>query len=347
MHTSARHQYKTLIAEAFVFLCFVAQPPLYIYLYLKFFCLPLVQIVCNQSLEKFQCGFCFCLCFIYTIYWAISYNWPNRGGINSPWFRKLALWKWASLGRKFGHISERNGQVSVYLPRNVNYLAGYHPHGIFSGGSMIAYGNDTVGFSRAFPGIRIHVTTLKLQFTVPIYRDFCMLGGAVSVGRESLLYILDKAKTGKSGNMVAVSVGGAREALESRPGNYNLVLNQRRGFFRLALETGSYLVPSIGFGETNGYDQVANPEGSRLRKLQNWFTRVSTVAPVLFYSTRIIPYRRPIAVVIGRPIMCKRIPNPTDEEVNKLREEYKQQLVQIFNKYHPLYDPTADEIRFI
>lgn len=45
------------------------------------------------------------------------------------------------------------------------------------------------------------------------------------------------------------------------------------------------------------YDQVANPKGSRLRKLQDWFTRAFTLAPALFYSTRVIPYRRPINVV--------------------------------------------------
>ncbi|KAM7539175.1 hypothetical protein Aperf_G00000051539 [Anoplocephala perfoliata] len=356
------YQYKTLFATVCTFLCFTAQPLLAIYLYIKFFLFPLVLIAYTQSFESVQCGFCFSLGIIYTIYWIISYKWPIRGGIDSRWFREWALWRWTAeyfpaklvvsdemkaWGKKYGRVSQKNGQLSVYLPTNVNYLAGYHPHGPLSTGSMATYGNDSLGFSRTFPGIRRHIATLNLQFAIPIYRDYCMLGGGVSVSREGLLYLLDKDTTGKSGNMVAVSVGGAREALESRPGNYNLVLSQRRGFFRLALETGSYLVPSIGFGETNMYDQVANPESSVLRKLQVWFTRIFTVAPTLYYSTRIIPYRRPIFVVVGRPIMCKRIANPTGEEVNQLREEYKGQLVQMFNKYRPLYDPTADDIRFI
>ncbi|KAM7536291.1 hypothetical protein Aperf_G00000082535 [Anoplocephala perfoliata] len=162
-----------------------------------------------------------------------------------------------------------------------------------------------------------------------------------------MLYLLDKESTGISGHLVGVAVGGAREALESRPGTYVILLSRRRGFFRIALKTGAYLVPTIGFGETNIYDQVTNPEGSTLRKLQNWITRISKVAPTLFYSNRIIPYRRPITVVVGSPIVCKRIPSPGEEEVDKLMEKYKEQLVQIFNKYRPLYDPNADDIRFI
>lgn len=52
------------------------------------------------------------------------------------------------------------------------------------------------------------------------------------------------------------------------------------------------------------------------------------------------------AFSVGRPIVCERIPNPTDEQVDKLREQYKEALVQMFNRYRPLYDPTAEDIRF-
>ena len=58
------------------------------------------------------------------------------------------------------------------------------------------------------------------------------------MSRESLEYLLDKEATDNTGNMVAVSVGGAVEALESRPGHYVLMLSRRRGFFRVALRTG-------------------------------------------------------------------------------------------------------------
>ncbi|KAM7535975.1 hypothetical protein Aperf_G00000095366 [Anoplocephala perfoliata] len=119
----------------------------------------------------------------------------------------------------------------------------------------------------------------------------------VSVSRESLNNLLDASIRGESGNLVAVLVGGAREALESRPGHYVFVLSRRQGFFRIALKTGSYLVPTIGFGEPNMFDQVDNPKGSRLRKLQDWLSGMFVMSFPLFYSTRLIPYRRPLTIV--------------------------------------------------
>ncbi|KAM7539124.1 hypothetical protein Aperf_G00000055966 [Anoplocephala perfoliata] len=154
----------------------------------------------------------------------------------------------------------------------------------------------------------------------------------VSVSRESLFYLLDKNTTGTSGNLVGMVPGGTREILEARPGHYVFMLSRRPGFFRTALQTGSYLVPSIGFGETNIFDQ-------------NWLMPILPFLPT--YSRYYIPYRRPITVVIGRPIMCEQTPNPSDQQVNELREEYKQELIQMFKKYRPLYDPTAEDIRFI
>ncbi|KAM7536252.1 hypothetical protein Aperf_G00000082713 [Anoplocephala perfoliata] len=60
------------------------------------------------------------------------------------------------------------------------------------------------------------------------------------------------------------------------------------------------------------------------------------------------PFIRDYAMsFVGRPIECKRIRNPTVEEVDRLREEYKQQLAQLFNKYRRLYDPSAEDIQFI
>ncbi|KAH9284887.1 2-acylglycerol O-acyltransferase 2 [Echinococcus granulosus] len=276
------------------------------------------------------------------------------------WITRLALWKWVTqyfparlvVSKELERWAREQGQevgeegAAIQLPTSVNYLLGYHPHGPVAMGMLMAYGNDLLNFSKVFPDIKTHIATLNVHYKVPFYREYAMLGGGVSVSQESLIYLLDKEVTGRTGNLVAVSVGGAIEALESRPGHYVLMLSRRRGFFRIALRTGAYLIPSIGFGETSMYDQVANPTGSALRKLQDWFTHTFTLAPPLFYSTRVIPYRKPLTVVVGRPIICRRVPHPTDEEIDNLREQYKQQLREIFNRYRPLYDPTAEDIRF-
>ncbi|VDK30354.1 unnamed protein product [Dibothriocephalus latus] len=188
-----------------------------------------------------------------------------------------------------------------------------------------------------------------------------LLEGTVSVAKESLTYLLDPEVGSTTGNLVVVPVGGAREALESRPAKYVIELSRRFGFFKIALTTGCHLIPCLGFGETRMFDQVSNPPGSRLRQLQEWFTTKVTLSPPLLYSTSILPYRFPlnivrklrihhwicVSLVLGRPILCTKNADPSEEDVSDLRELYREALVDLFNQYRPLYDPTAHDIEFI
>ena len=55
------------------------------------------------------------------------------------------------------------------------------------------------------------------------------------VTRESCGYILTKKGPG---NSIAIVVGGAAEALDAHPGSFALTLNKKKGFIKLALQTG-------------------------------------------------------------------------------------------------------------
>ena len=59
--------------------------------------------------------------------------------------------------------------------------------------------------------------------------------GVCDVTKESIQWIL--TKQGK-GNAAIIVVGGAEEALEARPGNYNLKLKNRKGFIKMAIKNG-------------------------------------------------------------------------------------------------------------
>lgn len=60
----------------------------------------------------------------------------------------------------------------------------------------------------------------------------------------------------------------------------------------------------FSFGENEIYDQVANPEGSLIRRFQNALQTVIGLAPCMFigrgvfqYSLGIVPFRKPIYTV--------------------------------------------------
>ncbi|VDM29417.1 unnamed protein product [Toxocara canis] len=108
------------------------------------------------------------------------------------------------------------------------------------------------------------MATLNGQFWFPFRREHILKSGVIACSKSSLSYVLSSGK----GVAVAIVLGGAEEALDAHPNCYDLLLLRRRGFVRLALETGTYLVPAYNFGENDTFTQVTNKRGTLLRKIQ-------------------------------------------------------------------------------
>ncbi len=65
-----------------------------------------------------------------------------------------------------------------------------------------------------------------------------------------------------------LAIGGATESLYAGPGTMDLVLRRRKGFVRVALQTGASLVPVINFGENDVYSTIRGDPNSGLRSFQ-------------------------------------------------------------------------------
>ncbi|PVD19111.1 hypothetical protein C0Q70_21671 [Pomacea canaliculata] len=160
---------------------------------------------------------------------------------------------------------------------------------------------------------------------------------AVEVSKASIEWILTKEGTG---NAVGIIIGGAVEALDAVPDRYVVNLKNRKGFVRLALKHGASLVPVFSFGENNIYTQVSNPEGSRLRRFQLFLTHRLGFSPPIFhgrgifnYTFGLLPFRRPIYSVVGKPIDVIKRQEPTEEEVDKLHKQYMDALNELFETH--------------
>ncbi|CAH8471410.1 unnamed protein product [Schistosoma margrebowiei] len=267
---------------------------------------------------------------LYIIYWLWDWDSENHGGHPKQFIRYLKLWEYLAdyfpihlvISKEFikfnkihnYHINYHsylmnsiinnkndnhfnNELINENLSMDVNYLVGFHPHGILATGAFINFATEATGFSKVFPKFKPYLAILKTHFIAPFYRDFLMLFGMIAATKKGLYYLLDKNSCKQTGNFVVVVLGGASEALDSRPGTYVMHINQRFGFFKLALQTGSYLVPCISFGEQSLYHQVPNEKGSWIRWLQDKFTSISTVALPIFYARGPFPYRKPVYTV--------------------------------------------------
>jgi 2-acylglycerol O-acyltransferase 2 len=122
-----------------------------------------------------------------------------------------------------------------------NYLFGYHPHGIICVGAAYAFGTDAAGFASLFPGLRVSLAVLKPLFYVPFYRDWLQAHDIVSAARHTCLALLG----GPPGRSICLAIGGAKEAISANPNTMELVIRSRKGFVRVAVQTGASLVPVV------------------------------------------------------------------------------------------------------
>ncbi|XP_037263744.1 diacylglycerol O-acyltransferase 2-like isoform X2 [Falco rusticolus] len=234
-----------------------------------------------------------------------------------------------------------------------NYIIGSHPHGILCVGAFCNFITGSTGFGEMFPGIRPFLTTLAGNFRLPIFREYLMSGGLCPVTRRAIGYLLSKNGTG---NAVAIVIGGAAESLSCRPGVTTLILKKRKGFVRMALQHGAYLVPSFSFGENDLFRQVVFEEGSWMRSIQQRFQKMMGFAPCVFYgrgltsvrSRGFLPYARPITTVVGEPVMVPKIEDPSCEMVDMYHEMYICSLLKLFNENKTKYGLSeTDELHIL
>lgn len=116
-------------------------------------------------------------------------------------------------------------------------------------------------------------TQVSINFLSPFWRDLLLAAGFVDASFKSLAAVLQRQRS------AAVVIGGAAEvgacsfqsrgnsnfltcdrdaqALDAHPGTNDIILDKRKGFIRLALVTGTPIVPVFVFGESDLFFQVS------------------------------------------------------------------------------------------
>ncbi|PFH62735.1 hypothetical protein XA68_12163 [Ophiocordyceps unilateralis] len=254
------------------------------------------------------------------------------------WLRSLRLWNLVA------DYYPMKLHKTHDLPPDRKYVMGYHPHGIISHGAWCAFATNALGFAQKFPNITNSLLTLESNFRIPIYRDWILAMGMRSVSKDSICHILSKGGPNNEGQgrAVTIVVGGARESLQAHPGKLRLVLKDRKGFVKLALRTGADLVPIIGFGENDLYDQLSpetHPVVHRLQQLALKIFKFTIPAlhgrGLLNYDYGLMPFRRQVNIVVGKPIQVdraygKQVP---PEAINKYHDLYIEELKRVFEAY--------------
>ena len=131
-------------------------------------------------------------------------------------------------------------------------------------------------------------------------------------------------------------------------------MRDRKGFVKLALETGAQIVPCYCFGNSQIFDTPFNSTSDNSDNGgggMSWVARLSRrlrAALVLFWGRfgLPIPFRAPLLTVIGRPIPVPKISSaggsattgePSAELVNEYHDLYLRETRRIYDKYKNCY----------
>jgi hypothetical protein len=108
----------------------------------------------------------------------------------------------------------------------------------------------------------------------------------------------------------------------------------------MAIRTGADLVPVLAFGENDVYDQLDTDSHPYVHKFQMLVKKVMGFTIPIFhargifnYDVGMMPYRRPLNIVVGRPIRVVQDKHPDNEKINEVHEKYVNELLRLWEEH--------------
>eukprot|EP00455_Lapot_gusevi_P054262 TRINITY_DN8657_c0_g1_i7.p1 TRINITY_DN8657_c0_g1~~TRINITY_DN8657_c0_g1_i7.p1 ORF type:complete len:177 (+),score=39.77 TRINITY_DN8657_c0_g1_i7:253-783(+) len=152
--------------------------------------------------------------------------------------------------------------------------------------------------------------------------------GIIDAGRNSAYKAL------KKGHSLGLSSGGIAEIFECTSEHETIVMEDRKGFVKLAMQTGAKLVPCYLFGNTKALTCLTDSAG-RLQRLSRKLRASITLFWGRFFLP--IPYRVPISGVMGLPLDVPFDENPSRELVNEYHAKFIARLNELFDEHKHAY----------
>jgi len=253
--------------------------------------------------------------------------------------RWLAILLSSSL-KKFGKFwlnysdnAEETLKAGIFGPGS-QYLMAWHPHGAFTVAATYFLSNY---WARSYPGGGTRfVCIAPLLLRIPFLSEFLLLCNARSADRKTFDSLL------KSGATVAVQPGGLKEQVYTDASQERIFIPSNLGFVRLALAHGTPLLPTYAFGENQLYNT-----GPKTIAFNTWLYKKFRIGNLIVLgqggipTTPILPnplmlpgFRRGLHVRFGEPVeVGKPDPNPSEERVLEVFEEYKKAIRCLFDAH--------------
>ncbi|KAK7573552.1 hypothetical protein V9T40_010743 [Parthenolecanium corni] len=234
------------------------------------------------------------------------------------------------------------------LSSDKSYLMAVFPHAVLPVGVVLNAVTEINKVSELYPGFDVRVGYLNVLFYFPIIREFLLALGGFNVNKETIKDLLESNPP----KMIGINPGGLKDMLNSHPGSkYKIVKENRKGFVKIALETGTSLVPVFSFGEQNLYDQIPISTLPGIRfvvdLLRQFNLRLGICIPfgrgIFLKKFGLLPRRHPATTVVGKPIPVPKVENPSSELIDEYHQRFHEALRTLFEENKRMYDEFGDE----
>jgi len=187
----------------------------------------------------------------------------------------------------------------------------WHPHGAFNLSNF--FHNGTSYTNWPVLNTPIKPTAINFLAWLPFGLEFFEEFNAIPADYFSMKKALEN-------NSITVAPGGMREMLYKD----STILSKRRGIFKMALETGTPLVPIISKGEEGLYSIIEVPSW-----IQDFLGKYDVCVGIPNYKSVVKmlsllanPLKDPVVSVIGTPLAVERVELPSEAQISELRERY-------------------------
>ena len=203
----------------------------------------------------------------------------------------------------------------------------FHPHGLFP---VSVFFHCMSGLTD-WPLQSISAVVANWIFWFPGFNELIQFMNCTSANYGKLKVALEK------GTSLGIAVGGIHEVFEVKPGRMRLAISRRRGIFKMALETGTALVPVLTYGENELYQPVdwgwLDALNRRLVPLGFCFPIPTLDSCLRWMRLTDRPFKTPVRTVIGPRLTVEKVVGPVGEAaVVELRERYFVALRELYAK---------------
>jgi 2-acylglycerol O-acyltransferase 2 len=200
------------------------------------------------------------------------------------------------------------------------YIFMWHPHGVFPSSIYFHTQTQLTNWPKHLPSKGVVFSNLQwLPFTTEIFQESNMVPSDYHPMKKTL-----------ETSSISLFPGGMREMLYED----TVILEKRRGIFKLALETGTPLVPVLSKGEAELCKAMELPEC-----IQELMKPLDACIPIPTWKSfmKIMgitqnPLKDPVYTVIGEPIEVQKIEEPSEQDIGYLKIIYIDSLKKMYKK---------------